>query len=253
MTFDQYIQNPMGVKNAVISNREMYRAMYTEKLNKILVRESGKVTYFLYKGTKKYYAYIKVPSEVVSKFYYDVIIEFSEPDGGAKLSDRTLRNYNVRFYSNDPAFVFTFAHAFIQNGLFLDTYRDKMSNQAIRKNADEKNPNNDVGYVKSLYFAYLIMNQRGLFNKIQYGERYHERNVKSMVMDADEKISRRQQEGEELRKSNRKSKTDLERKRKETKSDETPIAHKINNIVHTRKVGRVNTVKNTKFTKRSKK
>lgn len=250
MTFDQYIQNPMGVKNAVISNREMYRAMYTEKLNKILVRESGKVTYFLYKGTKKYYAYIKVPSEVVPKFYYDVIIEFSEPDGGAKLSDRTLRNYNVRFYSNDPAFVFTFAHAFIQNGLFLDTYRDKMSNQAIRKNADEKNPNNDVGYVKSLYFAYLIMNQRGLFNKIQYGERYHERNVKSMVTDADEKISRRQQEGQDLRKTNRKDKNALERKRKETQSDETPIAHRVKNITHTRKVGQINTVKTTKKTKR---
>lgn len=250
MTFDQYIQNPMGVKNAVISNREMYRAMYTEKLNKILVRESGKVTYFLYKGTKKYYAYIKVPSEVVPKFYYDVIIEFSEPDGGAKLSDRTLRNYNVRFYSNDPSFVFTFAHAFIQNRLFLDTYRDKMSSQAIRKNADEKNPNNDVGYVKSLYFAYLIMNQRGLFNKIQYGEKYHERNVKSMVMNADEKISRRQQEGQDLRKTNRKDKTALERKRKETQSDETPIAHRVKNITHTRKVGQINTVKTTKKTKR---
>ena len=36
MTFDQYIQNAMGIKNAVISNREMYRTMYTEKLNKIL-------------------------------------------------------------------------------------------------------------------------------------------------------------------------------------------------------------------------
>ena len=252
MTYDQYIQNPMGVKNAVISNREMYRTMYTDKLNKILVRESGKVVYYLYKSNKKYYAYIKVPSEVVPKFYYDVIIEFSEPDGGAKISDRTLRNYNVRFYSNDPSFVFTFAHAFIKNKIFLDTYKDKMSQLAIEQNPDEKNPTNQVGYVKSLYFAYLIMNQRGLFNKILYVEKYSERNLKSMVMNADEKISRRQEEGENLRKKNRKNKTELERKRKETKTDETPIAHRVNNVAHTRKVGQIKKTSNIKTTNRTK-
>ena len=254
MTFDQYIQNPMGVKNAVISNREMYRTMYTDKLNKILVRESGKVVYYLYKSNKKYYAYIKVPSEVVPKFYYDVIIEFSEPKDGVKITDRTLRNYNVRFYSNDPSFVFTFAHAFIKNGIFLDTYKDKMSQQAVKQNADEKNPTNQVGYVKSLYFAYLIMNQRGLFNKILYVERYVERNLKSMVMNADEKISRRQEEGENLRKKNRKVKSDVEnrRKRENLKGDETPIAHRVSNITHTRKVGQIKKTNNIKTTKRSK-
>ena len=53
MTFDEYINNPMGVKSAVISNREMYRKMYTEKLNKIMVREVGKIDYQLYKSKKK--------------------------------------------------------------------------------------------------------------------------------------------------------------------------------------------------------
>lgn len=254
MTFDQYIQNPMGVKNAVISNREMYRTMYTDKLNKILVRESGKVVYYLYKSNKKYYAYIKVPSEVVPKFYYDVIIEFSEPKDGIKVTDRTLRNYNVRFYSNDPSFVFTFTHAFIKNGIFLDNYKDKMSQQAVKQNADEKNPTNQVGYVKSLYFAYLIMNQRGLFNKILYVERYVERNLKSMVMNADEKISRRQEEGENLRKKNRRSKSDVDnrRRRENLKGDETPIVHRVSNVVHTRQVGQIKKSSNIKTTKRSK-
>src|SRR5699024_7553974 len=103
MTFDQYIQNLMGVMNDVISNREMY----TEKLNKILERKTGKVVYYLYKSNKKYYAYLRIPSEVVPNFYYDVIIEFSEPKDGVKITDRTLRNYEARFYSNDPSFVFT--------------------------------------------------------------------------------------------------------------------------------------------------
>ena len=111
MTFDQYIQNPMGIKNAVISNREMYRTMYTEKLNKILVREASKVEYYLYKSRTAYYAYIKVQSEVVPKFTYDVVIKFTEPKDG--VVDVTLKKYDIKFYSNDPAFVYTFAHAFI--------------------------------------------------------------------------------------------------------------------------------------------
>ena len=34
MTFHDYIQNPMGRENAVISNRVMYRNLYQEKLDK---------------------------------------------------------------------------------------------------------------------------------------------------------------------------------------------------------------------------
>ena len=49
MTFDEYIQNPMGKTNSVISNRIMYRNMYQEKLDKIMVREAGKVDYKAYK------------------------------------------------------------------------------------------------------------------------------------------------------------------------------------------------------------
>ena len=45
MTFDDYIQNPMGRENAVISNRNMYRDLYKAKLDKILVRENGKIEY----------------------------------------------------------------------------------------------------------------------------------------------------------------------------------------------------------------
>ena len=74
MTFDQYIQNPMGIKNAVISNREMYRTMYTDKLNKVLVREASKVEYYLYKSKSAYYCYIKVSTRGLSTYLFKVFI-----------------------------------------------------------------------------------------------------------------------------------------------------------------------------------
>ena len=64
MTFDEYINNPMGIKSAVISNREMYRKMYTEKFDKVMVREVGKMDYQLSKSNSKYYCYLKVAQHI---------------------------------------------------------------------------------------------------------------------------------------------------------------------------------------------
>lgn len=190
-TFNSYIQNPMGYANSVISNREMYRSLYTGKLDKILVREAGDVKYKLYTSGKNYIAYLKIPSEVVDKFYYDVLIEFRPPKSG--ITGASLSSYLVRFYSNDPSFVFTFAHAFMKNDMFMKQLSSKMSHEAITKVAKEKNPKNQVGYVKSLYFAYLIMTKKGLFNKIRYTEKYDANNVMSSIMQADDKIKLRQE------------------------------------------------------------
>ena len=130
MTFHDYIQNPMGRENAVISNRTMYRNLYQDKLDKILVREAGKIDIKAYHVGKRYICYLKIPSEVVDKFYYDVLIEFRPPKG--ILPEADLSKYLVRFYSNDPSFVYTFTHAFVKNDLFFKDFENKMSKKAIR-------------------------------------------------------------------------------------------------------------------------
>lgn len=257
MTFDQYIQNPMGIANSVISNREMYRNMYGLKLDTIMVREMGKIDYHLYKAKNdKYFAYIKVPSELVDKFYYDVIIEFSPTKKGAK--SKTLRDYTARFYSNDPAFVFTFAHAFIKNDMFIKQYTDKMSKEAVNKKAKVKNPRDTVGYVKSLFFAYLIMLRFGLFNKVRYVEPYNEKNVKSLIMPADQKIALRQEAGQELSTKEKRKKASEARARRQAEYDaklpqesKTKQTQSSNRIRHTGMVGKSKTTGNIKRTKRA--
>lgn len=256
MTFDQYTQNPMGVANAVFSAREMYRAMYTEKLNKIMVREMGKITYHLYKSKSKYYTYIKVPSEVVDKFYYDVIIEFTPPKDIKSKTSRTLKDYTVRFYSNDPSFVFTFTHAFIKNGMFITEFSDKMSKEAIKHKATMKNPKDEVGYVKSIYFAYLIMQKYDLFNKIKYFDKYDEKHVKRMVMDADTKIAQRTEEGAKKSKGKKKAARELkelsDRKNiipREMQTRQTSSSNKIRTTKSTPSmVKKTSNVKKTKIT-----
>lgn len=199
MTLEQYITNPMGKNNAVLSaiTRESIRKDYSNRFNNVLLRENGNINHFIYKDRKNnvYYVHVRVPSEVIPRFYYDVVFKFFA-DASIKDGGRSLENYYVQFYSNDPAFVFTYAHTFMSNGLFIKELASKMSKEAIKHKAKEKNPQNLNGYVKSLYFGYLFLKQRGLLNKIKF-EDAPEFNIASLannIMPADQKIELRQQE-----------------------------------------------------------
>ena len=81
ISFDKYIDNPSG--GAVFTNRNMYKAMYADKFNKILVREQGHIKYTIYKtddSEDTFYIYFKIPSEVIENFYYDTVIRLYTKD-----------------------------------------------------------------------------------------------------------------------------------------------------------------------------
>lgn len=256
MTYNDYIKNPMGKKNAVFSQREIYYGLYSDKFDKVLVRENGKITYsqFVDKKNDKYYIFIKIPSEVIPKFYYDVVIEFSSSNPISK-GVQNLENYDVRFFSNDPAFVFTFAHAFISNDVFISELKPKMSKLAIKNVATEKNPKDELGYVKSLFFAYLFIKQRGLFKKISYVEA-NSINFKQLlpsIMHADEKIKLRQEAQVEYDKRLKieKHKQQNQDKTKQSIADEkkaatSNIVKMIKPVKHTSQVKQVKTAKRTR-------
>lgn len=245
MTFEEYIQNPMGEKNSVVSNRAMYGRYYKEKLDTIMVREAGKVHYKAYKDKSRYIIYIKIPSEVVPKFYYDVLVEFREPKEGIVGND--LSKYRVRFYSNDPSFVFTFAHAFKKNGIFFSDYDDKMSERALKEKADEKNPKDIVGYVKSLYFAYLLMKSRGLFSKTLYVDTYDSQIVHKGIMDADKKIQLRQEAGKKISAENARAKHKQKEmtSKRNNQNPETPLNQ--NSTGKIKRTGMSKTIKTAKM------
>lgn len=236
MSYDQYIQNPMGIKNAVISKREMYREMYTKKWDELKVRENGKIDYMLLKSESDYYIYMKIPSEVVPQFYYDVVVRFMPPsDKKAAVIDRTLKDYNVQFFSNDPSFVFTFAHAFARNDMIIKDLNLRMSKLALKRKAEERNPSDQVGYVKSLYFAYLEIKQKGLLSKVTYAsaKKYDKQFLISMIMPADEKIDRREKEEEKIRQKKKRVENQTKPKviHHNTTEDKTKI--NVNSNIHT--------------------
>lgn len=210
ISLNQYILNPALKTNAILNatTRELIKQSYQAKFDNIMLRENGKVTYYLYTEANKniYWAYFKIPSEVVPKFYYDVIFKFTPTTSVGIFDD--LFKYNVKFYSNDPNFVFTFTYVFKKNDLFIKELQSKMSKEALTKAPEEKNPTEQISYEKAIYFAYLIMKERNLNKLSRFKSEASALDVKFIlqnVMNADEKIELRQEEGKKYSKSKKKN------------------------------------------------
>ena len=243
MTFNDYINNPMGRKNAVISNREMHRTFYTQKFDKLLLRENGNIIYALYTDKDNYYIHINIPSEVIKDFYYDVVIMFY-PKSSSSSSEKTLENYNVKFFSNDPSFVYTFAHAFIENKLFINDLEEKMSKEAVKKTAKEKNPKNEVGYVKSLYFAFLYIKSKGLMTKVQFNSNktWKKKDMLNKIMYASDKIEARQYAAEKLSISKKNTQSKAKSIQNQRGTSGSNIISSSKSVSTTKKVSTVNKV-----------
>lgn len=253
MTMEQYITNPMQSGVFTATMRESMRNSYVNKFNAILLREHGVFNYFLYKDEEnnKFYAYFKIPSETVERFYYDTVIEFSA-DENIKEAGQNLFKYNVRFFSNDPSFVYTYAYVFKQKGLLIPELESRMSQRALKEAANKTNPYNQVGYVKSIYFVYLFMKLRSFNDLSKFKAQASVLNISNLssnVMDADKKLGERENAGQRVQ---RKKKIEKEKKaRDEERRKKLPESLQVK---HTTKIGpssKKNSSTGSKFNKPS--
>ena len=257
ITLDQYILNPMGRRNAVMNAvaREAIASDYLKRYARVMMREHSIMKHTLYKDERhnRYIAHIKVPSETVSKFYYDIVLEFTANED-VKAGGEDLFKYNCRFFSNDPAFVYTYAHVFKEDEIFYTDLRSKMSKVALKKAPTETNPSNTVGYVKTIYFAYLFMRSRDLNNRSKFTAQAIPMNLKRLVSeveDVDDKITARQEEGAKLQKEKTKEKRNEDKLVKNAKRVENTTAIKpIRKVEGTKKVNTVGKIKSVLTSKK---
>ena len=252
MTLDSYISNPLGKNNATFNavSREAVKNEYMKKFDTLMVREHGNIRYNLYYDEKnnKYYAHIKVPSEKIEKFYYDVVFQFYT-DKDVKEAGKNLGSYYVKFFSNDPAFNYTYTYAFFHQNMIIDELKNKLGKKAKRERAREKNPGESIGYSKIIYLGYLTLINRGLLNRDRFigeSQLYHTGYLRSQVEDADIKIADREREG---RKLSAKTKKENAEKRKQKQMESNSIKPVRNtNIITTKKI--TSSIKTTKTSKR---
>ena len=210
MTYDQFIDNPLGKNSAVltIAARQTIMDSYAKKWDVILLRENGVINHRFYKDAKHnaYYAHFKIPSETIKNFYYDVVIKFT---ADARVGDagRDLFKYAVQFYSNDPSFVYTYAYVFNKNDMFIRELTDRMIRDSLRRPPKEKNPHQNTGYVKTLVFAYLYMKSKKFNERSRFetsAATYTREHLSGNIESADIKVKNRMEKNPETEVEGRK-------------------------------------------------
>ena len=247
-TFDGYIDNPDG--GAVITYRKMYKEMYINKFNTVLLRESGNINYTIYEKSGKDESFIfhfKIPSEVIPNFYYDVVVELYKVDG-----NNNLRSYGVRFFSNDPAFTFTHARAFRKNNLLFSDVTIKLNPETLKKESKVRNPEDRIFYVKSIYFAYLTMEKYNLFNRanvLSKAVKYNKNTLLENIQPADIVLQRRTELANKLSKEKEEEKKTKTNTRRPTDKDtKISTVSKVSKITKSR--SNTKSIRNTKTTKK---
>lgn len=249
MTFRDWANNPSGKGSAVMSTKQMYREMYDKKLNLLILREGNNFKYTLYKSKDEhtFYIHIKIPSEVIKNLYYDVVVMFYTKNPAYSVGT-TLDKYDIKVFSNSPDFMFTHAHAYSKQGLLFDDLITKIPKASVKNTAKERNPKDEIGYIKSIYFTYLIMKQKGLFNKVLYKTApvYNKKELLNVVMACEEKAKLRQEAEAAMRAEERKKKR-LEQRKETEESNVGRTSSKSKFVSTTKKVSTSPTSKRTKY------
>lgn len=155
MTLQQYVSNPTGKGTGYVAKRAIIKQGLNQTFIKLL-RESRKAFYavpYVYSNGDILF-YVKVPSETYKENHisYDVLflIEYDQR--------KERKNREVKFFSNCPAFIFTYCYVYNKNGLLISKLKNKFPIEALTKPPEIRNPIESLGYEKSTYIAasYLL-------------------------------------------------------------------------------------------------
>jgi hypothetical protein len=93
---------------------------------------------------------------------YDVVIHFS-PVNKEDINSNSINDYGVKVFSNSPAFTFTYTFVMNINGLLVDFLKKtKCSNPALTQAPKLRNPVEQYGFEKSIYYAALFIREHKL-------------------------------------------------------------------------------------------
>jgi len=160
MTIDEYINDPSKSKQENLTMHDFYLG----KLNAIIGREKKLPTVAIYYEKDDLWFHVKVPDEQMTGFYYDVVLTF-HPDSKLQVNAEDIFGYKVHFFSNDPGFIFKFCYEFNQNKLLVDPLKSRFNSKALNLPANQTNPEHEIRYPKTIYFAYLTLEKLNLFRK----------------------------------------------------------------------------------------
>ena len=161
MLMKDFLNNPLGKFSTAGARRSdiIFNLEYRFKM--ILGVVGNKINYKVLKDNESnYYFYFKIPSEKYLGFFYDVVIKFFKNESSR---NNLLSTYSVNVFSNSPNFLFTYAYVYNNENIIIDFLKTKVSSKALNEPPKIKNPKEEFGFEKSIYFAFLYIKWNELF------------------------------------------------------------------------------------------
>lgn len=161
----EFVDNPMGKGSNAISNRQLIRDDLNRRYEKLI--KDKKIDLVIYRDKDEYYFHFKIPSESQRNNTYDVVLYFTMDEDKDFKFDNYLNRYYLKFFSNCPSFVYTYAYAFNLYGLFVESLSKKYEDVVLNQDPFTRNPAAVISYEKSIYFAcYHILQNQKYLNKM---------------------------------------------------------------------------------------
>lgn len=163
-TLSEFLRLPFG-KADNRAKVEIYQREYQRVKNRIKLN-----AHTIIDGA--YYFHVLIPSESQKdrKMMYDVVIKFIAPDKKAELSSN-IRYYYIQFFSNSPSFIYRYAVLYKKHGFLIENLYKKLDPNYFDKLPQTTNPNMDISYDKSIYYACLFLSNHRfkVLNKLGIG------------------------------------------------------------------------------------
>lgn len=254
-TLEDYINNPSG-KGSAVNTMTVDKSQYEKELMG-LEGKNARASFIVYQtrtaGKQMYYIHFQIPSSTKG-FFNDVVFEFTQNEDDTP-ANRTIKHYNVRFFSNDMNFVYTYAYTFKNHGLLIRDLEKRLPLRSIVQKPTTRNPDNAMGYNKAIYYSYLVMLRSDLFSKDTLNRLAKSggiTTIASNILDFNKKQQERSQIELEAKKKAQNDKPEANNKVVKSKNllgnlDPLDLKPKVTKVVSSvRNVGKAGTVKKTK-------
>lgn len=147
-------------------------------------------------------------SESIQNLWYDIVFEFPKfrrikatSNGQEVYNGISIKDTELKVFSNNPEFVFTYAYAFNRQNALIDKYKTLIGAKALSQAPKEKNPNAEIGMSSSLYICLKYLEMSDFFGNMRYTKFLN--NVKSKPLSFS-MIERRMKEFKNLNKKPKK-------------------------------------------------
>lgn len=175
MKFQDLLTNPAGKGSSQIASRQSiirdlaqrYAQMKTDK---------KRFSHALYRHSEGLLFHIRVPSETfpAGSMWYDVLLLISLSEDSPNTRKKLMES-SVKFWSNSPAFFYTYLYAAQTSGSIIDwPWLKAYTPKSFLQKPEIRNPDAVMGFEKSLHWAMLYL----LENSLQDTERYIFKDIK---------------------------------------------------------------------------